>query len=62
MKPNGKPWRQFYEFDTPVIHISRQEDEPEAPKRISEAVKLMHRFSTEEINAKMDLVKKDKAE
>lgn len=72
MKPEGKSWRDLYEFDTPVasslpthvarefstnllqIHISTSKEGEELPELASKAKKLMHRFSAEEVKAKMD--------
>ncbi|KAK4190504.1 hypothetical protein QBC35DRAFT_70215 [Podospora australis] len=56
--PESKPWRDLYDFDVPVIHISKVQQPEEDPKLSSEAVKLMHRFTVEEVEAKMDLVEK----
>ncbi|KAK3945341.1 hypothetical protein QBC46DRAFT_336656 [Diplogelasinospora grovesii] len=58
IKPEAKGWRDLYEFDVPVIHISKAEQPAEDPKLSSKAVKLMHRFTPEEVKAKMDLVEK----
>lgn len=52
MKPEHKKWRDLYEFDSPVIHISlsdKEMDRYELPP-----IKLMHRFSTQEILAQME--------
>ncbi|KAN0117416.1 hypothetical protein V8E51_003393 [Hyaloscypha variabilis] len=54
MKPEGKCWRDLYEFDTPVIHINSSKKGEEVPELASKAKKLMHRFSPEEVKAKMD--------
>ncbi|KAI8965584.1 hypothetical protein F5Y11DRAFT_344460 [Daldinia sp. FL1419] len=52
------PWRDLYEFDVPVIHISKSSAPEEHPKSASQAVKLMHRFTTDQVKDKMDLVEK----
>jgi hypothetical protein len=75
MAPEGKSWRDYYEFDTPVvgpeclskslksnimkIHVSSSTKNQEVPELVSEAKKLMHRFTTEEVMAKMDEVEKE---
>lgn len=38
------------------IHVQRFEMEGEDPRLAAKAVKLMHRFTEEEIKAKMDIV------
>ncbi|KAI2783326.1 hypothetical protein F4815DRAFT_442199 [Daldinia loculata] len=59
IKSDVKPrWRDLYEFDVPVIHISKSSDPEEHPQSASKAVKLMHRFTTDQVKAKMDLVEK----
>ncbi|KAI9051051.1 hypothetical protein LZ554_005159 [Drepanopeziza brunnea f. sp. 'monogermtubi'] len=54
MKPEGKRWKDLYEFDTPVIHVSKSEMGEENPENSAKATKLMHRFCAEEVTAKMD--------
>ncbi|KAI1342458.1 hypothetical protein F5Y15DRAFT_304976 [Xylariaceae sp. FL0016] len=51
-------WRDHYEFDVPVIHISKSTAPEEQPQSVSQAVRLMHRFTTEQVKAKMDEVEK----
>ncbi|KAH6845257.1 hypothetical protein B0I37DRAFT_416801 [Chaetomium sp. MPI-CAGE-AT-0009] len=58
VKPEAKAWRDLYDFDVPVIHISKAQSPEEIPKLSSKAVKLMHRFTVEEVMAKMDTVEK----
>ncbi|KAL2017552.1 hypothetical protein VTK56DRAFT_1986 [Thermocarpiscus australiensis] len=58
IKPESKGWRDLYEFDVPVIHISQAQSPEEDPKLSSKAVKLMHRFTPEEVLAKMDAVER----
>ncbi|KAH7026453.1 uncharacterized protein B0I36DRAFT_158801 [Microdochium trichocladiopsis] len=47
-------WRDLYEFDTPVIHVAKASAPKEHPGMASQALKLMHRFTEEEVKAKMD--------
>ncbi|PMD17458.1 hypothetical protein NA56DRAFT_662101 [Hyaloscypha hepaticicola] len=56
MKPEETKWRDLYEFDTPVIHINSSKKGEELPELASKVKKLMHRFSPEEVEAKMDAV------
>jgi len=58
MKPESKSWRDMYDFDVPVIHISKSQQPEEDPKLSSKAVKLMHRFTPEQVQAKMDEVER----
>lgn len=59
IKYDGKPrWRDLYEFDVPVIHVSKSSSPEEHPQSASQAVKLMHRFTADQVKAKMDLVEK----
>lgn len=70
----GSKWRDLYDFDVPVvsfrdsrsscylqveqIHISKAESPSEDVTTASKATKLMHRFTPEQVEAKMDEVEK----
>ncbi|KAK0753942.1 hypothetical protein B0T18DRAFT_434496 [Schizothecium vesticola] len=54
VKPEHKSWRDKYDFDVPVIHISKASAPVEDPSLSSKAVKLMHRFTQDEVLSKMD--------
>ncbi|PSR92402.1 hypothetical protein BD289DRAFT_364577 [Coniella lustricola] len=54
VKPESQEWKDLYDFDVPVIHISKADKPAEEPKLASQALKLMHRFTVEQITAKMD--------
>ncbi|KLU84146.1 hypothetical protein MAPG_03191 [Magnaporthiopsis poae ATCC 64411] len=56
VKPEAQRWRDLYDFDVPVVHISKAEAPEEEPSLASAAVKLMHRFTPEDVKAKMDVV------
>ncbi|AEO65891.1 6866d684-6e40-44af-abf5-0e75b70bd8c8 [Thermothielavioides terrestris] len=58
IRPESREWRNLYEFDVPVIHISKAQSPEEDPKLSSQATKLMHRFTVEEVMARMDSVEK----
>lgn len=47
-------WKNLYEFDTPVLHVQRVFYTYSKPDIVSEAKKLMHRFSSEEIEKLVD--------
>ncbi|EHK45237.1 hypothetical protein TRIATDRAFT_28179, partial [Trichoderma atroviride IMI 206040] len=53
-KPEFKHWKNLYDFDIPVIHISKAEAAEEDVNKTGKAIKLMHRFTTEQVEAKMD--------
>ncbi|PBP18667.1 glutaredoxin domain containing protein [Diplocarpon rosae] len=56
MKPEAMQWKGLYEFDAPVIHISKSEAGEEDPAHSARAAKLMHRFNAEDVKAKMDML------
>jgi hypothetical protein len=58
VRAENRPWRDLYDFDVPVIHVSRAVDQEEDPAQAHRATKLMHRFSVDEVNAVMDVVGK----
>ncbi|KAK3310420.1 uncharacterized protein B0T15DRAFT_37379 [Chaetomium strumarium] len=58
IKPESRAWRDLYDFDVPVIHISKTQSPDEDPKLSSKATRLMHRFTVDEVMAKMDSVEK----
>ncbi|KAF4956761.1 hypothetical protein FGADI_3625 [Fusarium gaditjirri] len=53
-KPESKQWRDIYDFDVPVIHISKASAPEEEPSKVGKAIKLMHRFTAEQVEAQMD--------
>ncbi|RKF72310.1 hypothetical protein GcM1_248060 [Golovinomyces cichoracearum] len=57
MESEGKKWRDLYEFDTPVIHISDSDQTDELPELSSSATKLMHRFKINDVIIEMDRLK-----
>ncbi|OBT41666.1 hypothetical protein VE00_07637 [Pseudogymnoascus sp. WSF 3629] len=54
MKPDQTVWRNLYEFDTPVIHVTNASSPEEDPELSGKAKKLMHRFTAEEVQKKMN--------
>ncbi|KAI6348047.1 hypothetical protein MCOR25_010859 [Pyricularia grisea] len=58
IKPEAKSWRDLYDFDVPVIHVSKADAPEENPQLSSRALKLMHRFTPDEVQAKMDAAEK----
>ncbi|KAI1345718.1 hypothetical protein F5Y01DRAFT_46405 [Xylaria sp. FL0043] len=54
----GPRWRELYDFDVPVIHINKSSAPEERPQSVSQAVRLMHRFTAEQVMTKMDEVER----
>ncbi|KAG5992904.1 hypothetical protein E4U54_003518 [Claviceps lovelessii] len=54
--PESNAWRELYDFDIPVIHISKSSAGQEQVSSAPKAVKLMHRFTSDQVQAKMNLV------
>ena len=54
MSTDQKRWKDLYEFDTPVLHVQRVFHTYSKPDIATEARKLMHRFSEEEVVALID--------
>ncbi|PHH53329.1 hypothetical protein CFIMG_002009RA [Ceratocystis fimbriata CBS 114723] len=57
-KTEMQMWRDLYDFDVPVIHVAKASDPPESPSRAAKAVKLMHRMTPADVEAKMDAAEK----
>ncbi|KYK55409.1 glutaredoxin domain-containing protein [Drechmeria coniospora] len=55
-RPEFKSWKELYDFDIPVIHISMAASAEEQVDTVSQAVKLMHRFTAEQVEERMDQV------
>ena len=49
MAADQKPWRRLYQYETPVLHVERVFHTPSKPSVMTEAKKLWHRFSVEDI-------------
>lgn len=54
MAKGQENWKTFYEFDTPVLHVQRVFYTYSKPDIVSEAKKLMHRFSAEDVERLVD--------
>ncbi|OAA64840.1 Glutaredoxin-like protein [Cordyceps fumosorosea ARSEF 2679] len=54
--PESEAWRNLYDFDIPVIHIAKADAPDEQPGKADKVPKLMHRFTVEQVEEKMDLV------
>jgi hypothetical protein len=52
MAAGKKMWKDVYEFDTPVLHVQRVDQEG----KLSEPKKLFHRFSEQEVEKLADEV------
>ncbi|KAL1878738.1 hypothetical protein Daus18300_002014 [Diaporthe australafricana] len=58
VKPAAQNWKELYDVDVPVIHVSKAGSPEEDPKLASQALKLMHRFTSEQVKATMDKAEK----
>jgi Glutaredoxin-like domain (DUF836) len=54
MAQGQEHWKDLYEFDTPVLHVQRVFYTYSKPDIVSEARKLMHRFSSEQVEKLVD--------
>jgi glutaredoxin len=54
MAPGQKQWKQLYQYETPVLHIERVFHTYSKPNIVTEAKKLWHRFSAEDIEKLVD--------
>ncbi len=54
MADGQKKWRDCYEFDVPVLHVERVMHTYSKPNIVTEAKKLMHRFSVQDVEKLVD--------
>jgi hypothetical protein len=55
MAPEHKAWKGVYEFDVPVLHVEKAPSRADASKEtVSDATKLFHRFTEQEVEQAMD--------
>jgi glutaredoxin len=55
MAPEHKTWKGVYEFDVPVLHVEKTPSPADASKgTVSDATKLFHRFTEQEVEQAMD--------
>jgi hypothetical protein len=54
MSAGQKHWKQLYQYDTPVLHVERMFHTYSKPNIVTEAKKLRHRFSVEDIEKLVD--------
>lgn len=54
MAPGQKQWKQLYQYETPVLHVERVFHTYSKPNVVTEAKKLWHRFSVEDIEKLVD--------
>jgi hypothetical protein len=54
MATGQKQWKQLYQYDTPVLHVERVFHTYSKPNIVTEAKKLWHRFSVEDIEKLVD--------
>jgi glutaredoxin len=50
-------WKKLYQYDIPVLHVERITHPYAKPNVVSEAKKLMHRFSEKQVESLMDEAK-----
>ncbi|ROW14706.1 hypothetical protein VPNG_03811 [Cytospora leucostoma] len=56
--PAAQSWKDLYDFDVPVIHVNKASAPPEDPQLVTQALKLMHRFTPDQVKALMDKAEK----
>ncbi|KAK4993961.1 hypothetical protein LTR66_001352 [Elasticomyces elasticus] len=54
MQSKEEKWKHLYEFDTPVVHFDKTEENNTHFETSENARKLMHRFKEEEVQKAMD--------
>lgn len=54
MAEDQRKWRDCYELDVPVLHVERVMHTYSKPNIVTQAKKLMHRFSVEEVEKLVD--------
>ncbi|KAI9888344.1 MAG: hypothetical protein M1814_000551 [Vezdaea aestivalis] len=54
----SKAWRNYYEFDVPVIHVENTKRLKASPIEAIKSQKLMHRFTEQEVEALIEQVEK----
>lgn len=47
-------WRNMYEFDVPVLHVERTLHTYAKPNIVTQAQKLFHRFTVEDVEKLID--------
>jgi glutaredoxin len=59
--PENQEWRNMYEFDVPVLHVERVFHTYAKPNIVTEAQKLMHRFTVEDMETLIDMTEQGTA-
>ena len=54
MSEGQQQWKDLYEFDTPVLHVERVMHTYAKPDIVTQARKLMHRFSERQVEELLD--------
>jgi glutaredoxin len=54
MAVGQKQWKRLYQYETPVLHVERVFHAYSKPNVVTEAKKLWHRFSVEDIEKLVD--------
>lgn len=54
MAPGNESWREVYDFDVPVLHVQSVQDGMPIQADLSDARKLFHRWTEEEVARSVD--------
>jgi glutaredoxin len=54
MDPGNKSWKDVYEFDVPVLHVQSVHNELPKEATLSDARKLFHRWTEQELERWVD--------
>jgi glutaredoxin len=58
MEPGNKSWKDVYEFDVPVLHVQSVHNGLPKEATLSDARKLFHRWTEQELERSVDEVEK----
>lgn len=58
MEPGNEAWRDAYDFDVPVLHIQSVNDMSPKEATLSDARKLFHRWTEQEVERSVDEAEK----
>ncbi|KAJ5794065.1 hypothetical protein N7457_000664 [Penicillium paradoxum] len=58
MEPGNKRWKDVYEFDVPVLHVQPARDGLPKEADLSDARKLFHRWTEQEVERSVDEAEK----
>ncbi|KAJ5587624.1 uncharacterized protein N7459_003389 [Penicillium hispanicum] len=58
MAPGNKQWKEVYDFDVPVLHVQSVENGLPRQAELSDARKLFHRWTEQEVERLVDEAEK----